>query len=163
MVGDAAHDGTPKSSQAHFRGTPTTSQISAHEQIRYLMHKQTVEGERNKAPSRGSLIMHRFNFSINRNKKQKAVATATAFILQYLLHADLLGGETHSAVEFHGGIVECPNVQGDVIAALLLCIFQGVSVKCASDVTSAAAFINAKVVYIKSFDIRKNIGALFLL
>ena len=52
MVGDAAHDGTPKSSQAHFRGTHTTSQISAHEQIRYLMQKQTVEGERNKASLR---------------------------------------------------------------------------------------------------------------
>ena len=123
MVGDAAHDGTPKSSQAHFRGTHTTSQISAHEQIRYLMHKQTVEGERNKvsllrevacearqkefsasyrfssksasshsfrledsstvrgAPSRGSLIMHRLNFSINRNKKTKSRCCRNGFYI----------------------------------------------------------------------------------
>lgn len=81
------------------------------------------------------------------------------YSLEYCFHSDLLRFHSECLVKAYGAFVQRPDVQGHVVAAAFPRKAEGVEIKPLAHVLSAAPFINAKVVDIKSFYVCQNIVA----
>ncbi len=66
-------------------------------------------------------------------------------------------------IEFHGGLIERPYVQGYIIAAAFSGKLQYSLIQSASDMLAPDLFVHAKVINVEGLDIRQNIVMKMLL